>query len=256
MHHCLTIQEIVANIIFEIPETFGPLDRTLAGLARTCRAFSEPALDALWCSQPNLFNLLKYLPADSYEANGSHLVPKRAPSLEHRWADEETEDLSPERWDNMAAVLIPFAAQISKFVVFDARGSFMELHCRFSNLQTQDTHHVKMLCQALAHIATLPLLESLHIALSVKDSTQFNVTVVPHKDQFRNLAVAEIHVTDLAVVNGLLVRPGFRHLESLAIMQFGIHHGSNWDLEELFKVLNARQESRTLLKKSRFIPVR
>ncbi|KAG5652657.1 hypothetical protein H0H81_004213 [Sphagnurus paluster] len=36
-------------------------------LARTCRAFSEPALDELWRVQPSLLYLLQCLPGDAYE---------------------------------------------------------------------------------------------------------------------------------------------------------------------------------------------
>ena len=45
-----------------------PLDLgNVLALALTCRAFLEPALDQLWRSQLNIFNLIKTLPSDAWE---------------------------------------------------------------------------------------------------------------------------------------------------------------------------------------------
>lgn len=62
MHNALLISEVLSCIFDYLtedtvrhPKTFYARDtrkagrRALAVLARTCRAFSEPALDALWC---------------------------------------------------------------------------------------------------------------------------------------------------------------------------------------------------------------
>ncbi len=38
------------------------LRRTLAHAARVCQAFSEPALNALWCALDNFVPLLRLLP--------------------------------------------------------------------------------------------------------------------------------------------------------------------------------------------------
>ena len=52
MHHALQIEEILSNIFHHFVPAVGMLwrepDPVLAALARTCRAFKEPALDALW----------------------------------------------------------------------------------------------------------------------------------------------------------------------------------------------------------------
>ena len=58
MHHALEIQEILSSI-------FGHLHRyvwNMAALARTCRAFKEPALDRLWEKLDNLSVVVRYLP--------------------------------------------------------------------------------------------------------------------------------------------------------------------------------------------------
>ncbi|KAJ7743368.1 hypothetical protein B0H16DRAFT_1422944 [Mycena metata] len=78
MHRCLEIQEVL-QIIFEnlhrdhshyfphLPPT-PPADRgSLARIARTCRGFSDIALDILWREQYSLLHLLKCLPSHTWE---------------------------------------------------------------------------------------------------------------------------------------------------------------------------------------------
>ena len=67
MHHCLAIQEIV-RIIMGFCESEDNL-YTLIALARTCRAFEDPALDRIWYSMKSLRPLFKCLPEDSWEEN-------------------------------------------------------------------------------------------------------------------------------------------------------------------------------------------
>ncbi|EGN94131.1 hypothetical protein SERLA73DRAFT_188726 [Serpula lacrymans var. lacrymans S7.3] len=63
MHSCLCITEILEEI-FEHAFAAKYGSSTLAVLARTCRVFSEPALDILWRKQTSLIPLLKCLPQD------------------------------------------------------------------------------------------------------------------------------------------------------------------------------------------------
>ena len=70
MHHALEIQEILLNI-FQVfgrchDDDDGSAD--LASLARTCRAFKEPALDILWEVLDDLTPLARCLPEISYHA--------------------------------------------------------------------------------------------------------------------------------------------------------------------------------------------
>jgi len=71
MHACLRVHEILANIfagtITEDPaHLFGRAGlNTLGSLATTCKTFTEPALDALWDTQPCLFHLLTNLPSNA-----------------------------------------------------------------------------------------------------------------------------------------------------------------------------------------------
>lgn len=77
MDQCLTIPELLSNVFYHLASP-GPVDilpehatfpiislenaKFFAGLARTCRAFSEPALDRLWHSQASFTPLFKILP--------------------------------------------------------------------------------------------------------------------------------------------------------------------------------------------------
>ena len=80
MHHALHIEEILLNIFnychtFEYrswPRGIFPMQRCyanvhLATLARTCRAFKEPALDMIWAELDDLTPLVRCLPRGSSE---------------------------------------------------------------------------------------------------------------------------------------------------------------------------------------------
>ncbi|KAF7355847.1 hypothetical protein MVEN_00913200 [Mycena venus] len=75
MHCSLCIPEIVSLIFCETlngaEQSLNHLNRdsaqTLAGLARTCKAFRDPALDLLWKSQCTVMNVLNCMPGDIWE---------------------------------------------------------------------------------------------------------------------------------------------------------------------------------------------
>ncbi|KAJ7030147.1 hypothetical protein C8F04DRAFT_1114825 [Mycena alexandri] len=78
MHRCLEIQEvvriIVENLQHDPPHYLPALPPTslldwvsLARTARTCRGFSDLALDILWRDQSSLLHLLKCLPSHTWE---------------------------------------------------------------------------------------------------------------------------------------------------------------------------------------------
>lgn len=78
MHRSLLLPEILSRILdfLEVMpyDDFYASDSQLrchnasiARLARTCRAFLEPCLDALWKRQLTLAPLMKTLPDDAYE---------------------------------------------------------------------------------------------------------------------------------------------------------------------------------------------
>ena len=83
MHHALEIQEILSNIFFYCSPVLSPnlsphfhkiVFPALAALARTCRAFKEPALDALWRELIDLSPLVRCLPEASNRLSGGKMV--------------------------------------------------------------------------------------------------------------------------------------------------------------------------------------
>ncbi|KAF8452560.1 hypothetical protein L210DRAFT_3383300 [Boletus edulis BED1] len=77
MHHALEIQEILLNIFghcYWLVDTTGRPE--LASLARTCRAFKEPALDILWEEFYDLSPLTRCLPEASHQLSPNN--PKRS----------------------------------------------------------------------------------------------------------------------------------------------------------------------------------
>nr|GAT53564.1 predicted protein [Mycena chlorophos] len=68
MHHCLYIAEVLDRIFDYLPPDYYPSNRrTLAALARTCKAFTEPASRKLWHTLTRIEHLLRCLPPDCWE---------------------------------------------------------------------------------------------------------------------------------------------------------------------------------------------
>jgi F-box-like len=60
-HRCLEIEEILCNVFKTIESS-----NSLAALARTCKSFTNPALDLLWYRLWSLEPLLKTLPSTAF----------------------------------------------------------------------------------------------------------------------------------------------------------------------------------------------
>jgi hypothetical protein len=70
MHKALLISEVVANVCSELVSEHlfdCQYPGTLSAFAATCRAISEPALDALWRTQLSLAPLLRCMAPDLWE---------------------------------------------------------------------------------------------------------------------------------------------------------------------------------------------
>ncbi len=67
-HRTLHIAEVFRNICDDADH------KTLAILARTCRAFQEPALQVLWSILSDFGPLVKCFPADVWVIEGNRLV--------------------------------------------------------------------------------------------------------------------------------------------------------------------------------------
>ncbi|KAF8550681.1 hypothetical protein OG21DRAFT_385150 [Imleria badia] len=90
MHHALEIQEILSLIFSHYPRPALSLYRhehvdstsDLAGLARTCRAFKEPALDALWSALFDSSPLARCLPEASHGISPENLYSFSRPLMQ------------------------------------------------------------------------------------------------------------------------------------------------------------------------------
>ncbi|KAF9233796.1 hypothetical protein BU15DRAFT_53408 [Melanogaster broomeanus] len=67
MHRALLIHEILCMIVDFVHDNSWVFNPTLAALARTCKAFKEPALDTLWFELDDLSPLARCLPRDSWK---------------------------------------------------------------------------------------------------------------------------------------------------------------------------------------------
>ncbi|KAF8550082.1 hypothetical protein OG21DRAFT_1514508 [Imleria badia] len=88
MHHALEIQEILLNIV---AHCYSPGRRrytasNLVSVARTCRAFKEPALDVLWKDLDDLSPLAQCLPEASHQLEPiPHKVSFTRPLTQIEW---------------------------------------------------------------------------------------------------------------------------------------------------------------------------
>lgn len=67
VHPCFKVDEILRILADEIVESGART--TAAALARCCKIFEDPVLDALWETQDRLFPLLKTFPGDVWRVN-------------------------------------------------------------------------------------------------------------------------------------------------------------------------------------------
>jgi len=74
MHRCLSVDEILRLLACELIAS--EAKATAAALARCCKTFEEPVLDALWETLDQLTPLLKCFPRDVWEEeDGSFVSP-------------------------------------------------------------------------------------------------------------------------------------------------------------------------------------
>ncbi|KAH6906483.1 hypothetical protein BKA70DRAFT_1287747 [Coprinopsis sp. MPI-PUGE-AT-0042] len=100
MHRCLKIDEILLEIFLQVllgehqGQNYEPVrSRTVAGLARTCRAFRSPALVVLWREVNGLDQLFRVLPAakllweEVVEPHGRKLISLKLeqPPTQEEW---------------------------------------------------------------------------------------------------------------------------------------------------------------------------
>ncbi|CCL99185.1 uncharacterized protein FIBRA_01200 [Fibroporia radiculosa] len=82
MHRALLIAELVNMIMGNLCDDDNDIYYAdIGALAQTCWAFSGPALDILWHTQPGIANLVKYMPDDLWEESGvtyQNVLPEKS----------------------------------------------------------------------------------------------------------------------------------------------------------------------------------
>jgi F-box-like len=82
MHRCLQITEIL-TLILDCYDDYAPDKNTLLQLALVCKAFHEPALDALWKFQQSFMILVMTFPRDLWEVTVVPYIPVRNSQHKH-----------------------------------------------------------------------------------------------------------------------------------------------------------------------------
>ncbi|KAJ7171369.1 hypothetical protein C8R46DRAFT_1088249 [Mycena filopes] len=190
MHQALQIPEILSLILGSLhtrPKSNSI--RALAAAARTCRAFSEPALDILWEEQSTIMHVLDCIPGQVFLRSGFDEGGRN-------FEVTLTRELLPEDWERP----LFYARRVKEFTLFDWDTCPVEAletlllcfpqPCVFPNLRTmgwrssepETLPYVRLflgprlrtlrlgLCQSMGHLSLLPiiaaqcpLLSDLHI---------------------------------------------------------------------------------------------
>ena len=86
MHRCLLIPELVCLLCDELGAMAA--NSSLAKLAQTCLAFSEPALNALWYELDDLLPLIQCMPCDLWSIGEGEIVVHLISSISCAVADD------------------------------------------------------------------------------------------------------------------------------------------------------------------------
>ena len=149
----------------------------------------------------------------------------------------------PIPWDNIAAILKPYASGLTRFGIVPVDGVYrpcryspepiMDLYHAFQCLTVLDTNPFNLKHDALQHLATLPRLQTLFCMVPPKELAQANLT--GKADCFPSLARLEVDTADL--VSFLVF---FQHITSRNLRTVVIGEDSvvgAWDLKPLFETL-------------------
>jgi len=72
MHHCLNVDEIIRLLARTLVDSGA--GATAVSLARCCKSFEDPVLDALWVTQDRLLPLLRSLPGNVWKVEADRIV--------------------------------------------------------------------------------------------------------------------------------------------------------------------------------------
>jgi len=98
MHPCLGVDEVLRLLACELVASGAKA--TAVSLARCCKGFADPVLDALWETQERLLPLLKSFPTDVWRVDSGRFVSPLILfvfSLPNRAAEEDFQETPDER---------------------------------------------------------------------------------------------------------------------------------------------------------------
>ncbi|KAJ7614436.1 hypothetical protein FB45DRAFT_802342 [Roridomyces roridus] len=250
MHRGLGIPEILSNICELTPDDTerdlhcldSDTNHTLAALARTCRAFQNPALDVLWNSQFTILNVIRCMPEDIWE------WPDQEPD-----GDEEEEEVSPihlkrpvfpEDWERplfYARRVRHFAFSSDEYVpsaCYDVLRVSLPVEHLFPNIEslqwyTKQSHVFSNyplflgprlttldlgVCQSVVHLTML-------LGLATQCPRLQEVTIrcseLEPSPQLQAFSFVAMHLKELRTLNvPCLDGPSLDHLSSLASLEF------------------------------------
>ena len=112
MHRCLETPELIVSIFSEVAEDDESGCASLAVLARTCQAFKNPALDALWRTQTSLMPLVNLFPAkgEGDQEVCLQLLTLHCLSLKL----SKSPQISMSEWFR----IVPYASRVKSFVMY------------------------------------------------------------------------------------------------------------------------------------------
>jgi hypothetical protein len=150
-------------------------------------------------------------------------------------------------WSNVRDILKCFSSNLKSFTIktiadrpedppmdLDMPIPIIELYCSFVYLEKLDARSIKLNSDTLSHFSRLPNLRMIVASIAVIELNEFLSTNISDSE-FPSLRVLKLETTHLDACSRLLMRQGFRQLESLTIVRR--HGGEFWNLASFFQSL-------------------
>jgi hypothetical protein len=224
-------------------------------------SFKASILPIIWSRRPNLaaplLPRLSFLEISLEDFHGFAARPRCliGPTLTDIEIDAlDYQYLPPDRadhpWTNVHDILKRFASNVKSFTInaradgladadlpphFGMPTPIIELYSSFFHLEKLVAPSIELNSATLSHFARLPKLEMIVASISFIELNQFSSTSISDSE-FPRLKVLSLATTHLDACSKLLIRPGFRELESLTIVRR--RGGDFWDLTSFFESLD------------------
>jgi hypothetical protein len=171
MHRCLFITEILYLIFEEIWSGAEQRHKTLATMARCCRAFEAPALDVLWRAQDSLEPLLACLPADIWQDRDGVRCLVRSNGVDsvgrQKCSPSQSRAINPDdtiRFDHYAKRINMLTVPLSEYTA-DTIETLSRTGSLFPNLHNLDARIVEAVFYTSLNHLLVPSLKTLKIFL-------------------------------------------------------------------------------------------